>query len=57
MSKQDYFGRKGQRLIHDLDDRQRAKFPIHARTPKSRVYEYYNTDRNAEAKPVDIAVQ
>jgi uncharacterized protein YfaS (alpha-2-macroglobulin family) len=37
--------------------RLRAKYPIKAQTPKSRVYEYYNTDRNAEAQPVSIAVQ
>ena len=37
--------------------RLRAKFPIKAQTPKSRVYEYYNTDRNAEAQPVAVVVQ
>ncbi|MBU0608215.1 MAG: hypothetical protein KKI08_10010, partial [Armatimonadetes bacterium] len=37
--------------------RLRAKYPIRAQTPKSRVYEYYNTDRQAEAKPVDVVVQ
>jgi len=37
--------------------RLRAKYPIRAQTPKSRVYEYYNTDRQAEARPVDVVVQ
>jgi len=37
--------------------RLRAKYPIRAQTPKSRVYEYYNTDRSAEARPVDVVVQ
>jgi uncharacterized protein YfaS (alpha-2-macroglobulin family) len=37
--------------------RLRAKYPIRAQTPKSRVYEYYNTDRQAEAKPVAVVVQ
>ncbi|MEN6401667.1 MAG: MG2 domain-containing protein [Armatimonadia bacterium] len=37
--------------------RLRAKFPIKAQTPKSRVYEYYNPERQAEARPVDMVVQ
>lgn len=37
--------------------RLRAKFPIHAQTPKSRVYEYYNPDHQAEAKPAEIEVK
>lgn len=37
--------------------RLRAKYPIRAQTPKSRVYEYYNTDRRAEAPPVELVVR
>jgi hypothetical protein len=40
-----------------LSYRLRAKFPIKAQTPKSRVYEYYNTDRQAEVQPVGVVVQ
>jgi uncharacterized protein YfaS (alpha-2-macroglobulin family) len=36
--------------------RLRAKYPIRAQTPKSRVYEYYNPDRTADAQPVDMTV-
>jgi hypothetical protein len=36
--------------------RLRAKYPIRAQTPKSRVYEYYNPDRQADAQPVDMTV-
>lgn len=35
----------------------RAKFPIHAQTPKSRVYEYYNPDHQADAKPQEMEVK
>lgn len=37
--------------------RLRAKYPLRAQTPKSRVYEYYNTDRRAEAPPVELVVR
>jgi alpha-2-macroglobulin-like protein len=37
--------------------RLRAKFPIHARTPKSTVYEYYNPQNRADSQPVDVAVK
>ncbi len=33
-----------------------AKYPLKAKTPKSTVYEYYNPDVKAEAKPVELAV-
>ncbi len=36
--------------------RLKAKFPIKAKTPKSTVYEYYNPDNRADAKPVEIEV-
>lgn len=34
----------------------RAKFPIKAKTPRSRVYEYYNPDNQATAAPQDLEV-
>ena len=37
--------------------RLRAKFPIHAQTPRSRVYEYYNPDHQAEARPAEMEVK
>jgi uncharacterized protein YfaS (alpha-2-macroglobulin family) len=37
--------------------RLKAKFPIRAQTPKSRVYEYYNPDNQAFSKPVEIQVK
>ncbi|MEI6502331.1 MAG: alpha-2-macroglobulin family protein, partial [Armatimonadota bacterium] len=37
--------------------RLRAKFPIHAQTPKSRVCEYYNPANDADAKPVEMEVK
>ncbi len=36
--------------------RLRAKFPIKAKTPQSRVYEYYNPDNQATAAPEDLEV-
>ena len=36
--------------------RLKAKFPIKAKTPKSTVYEYYNPDNRADAKPIEIEV-
>ncbi len=37
--------------------RLRAKFPLSAQTPKSTIYEYYNTDNRADAQPVELEVQ
>lgn len=37
--------------------RLRAKFPLTAQTPKSTVYEYYNTDNRADAIPVELQVK
>jgi len=39
-----------------LHYRLRAKYPIHAQTFQSRVYEYYNPDMNAIALPVELEV-
>ncbi|TFG50190.1 MAG: hypothetical protein E4H40_01750, partial [Candidatus Brocadiia bacterium] len=33
-----------------------AKYPLKAKTPKSSVYEYYNPDVKAEAKPLQLEV-
>jgi len=33
-----------------------AKYPLRAKTPKSAVYEYYNPDVRAEAKPVQLVI-
>jgi len=35
----------------------RAKFPIKAKTPQSRVYKYYNPEVAATAKPVDMVIE
>jgi hypothetical protein len=36
--------------------RLRAKYPIHARTFQSRVYEYYDPEVNSTARPVQMEV-
>lgn len=35
----------------------RAKFPLRAKTPQSRVYEYYNPEVEALSEPVDMTVE
>jgi hypothetical protein len=35
----------------------RAKFPIKAKTPQSRVYKYYNPEVSATAKPVEMTIR
>lgn len=40
-----------------LKFRLRAKYPIRARTFESRVYEYYDPEVNAVARPVDLEVR
>jgi hypothetical protein len=37
--------------------RLRAKYPIHARTFSSRVYEYYDPDVNSIARPVQLEIR
>jgi len=37
--------------------RLRAKYPIHARTFKSRVYEYYDPEVSSVARPVQLEVR
>ncbi|MCD6359461.1 MAG: hypothetical protein J7M38_01270, partial [Armatimonadetes bacterium] len=46
---------KGRQVVK-LSYRLRAKFPIKARTPSSRVYEYYNPDNQATAAPEALEV-
>ncbi len=40
-----------------LSFRLRAKYPIHARTFSSRVYEYYDPDVNSIARPVQLEIR
>ena len=40
-----------------LSFRLRAKYPIRARTFQSRVYEYYDPEVNAVARPVQLEVR
>jgi hypothetical protein len=40
-----------------LHFRLRAKYPIHARTFRSRVYEYYDPDISSLARPVQLEVR
>ena len=40
----------------EFEYRLRAKFPIRAMTPQSRVYEYYNPDVEDVARPVEMVV-
>jgi len=35
----------------------RAKFPVKAKTPQSRVYKYYNPEVSATAKPVEMTIK
>jgi hypothetical protein len=35
----------------------KARFPIRAKTPKSKVYEYYNPEVLGMAEPIEIEVQ
>ncbi len=34
-----------------------ARFPLKAKTPKSTVYEYYNTENRSDAEPVEMVVE
>jgi uncharacterized protein YfaS (alpha-2-macroglobulin family) len=40
-----------------LNFRLRAKYPIRAKTFKSRVYEYYDPDIHATARPIQLEVR
>jgi uncharacterized protein YfaS (alpha-2-macroglobulin family) len=52
-----YFDSIGAGETVTLNFRLRAKYPIKARTFQSRVYEYYNPDVNAVARPVQLEVR
>ncbi len=51
-----YFNSLGPKQTVILSVRLRAKYPIRARTFQSRVYEYYDPDVNATARPVQLEV-
>ena len=51
-----YFDSLGGGETVSLPFRLRAKYPIRARTFQSRVYEYYNPEVNAVARPVQLEV-
>ncbi len=51
-----YFDSIGAGQTVTVEFRLRAKYPIRARTFQSRVYEYYNPDVNAVARPVQLEV-
>ena len=51
-----YFDSVGAGDTVTLHYRLRAKYPIHARTFQSSVYEYYNPSVNAIARPVVLEV-
>jgi hypothetical protein len=52
-----YFDSIGAGDTVNLHFRLRAKYPIRARTFQSRVYEYYNPEVNAVARPVQLEVR
>ena len=52
-----YFDSIGAGEAVTLNFRLRAKYPIKARTFQSRVYEYYNPDVSAVARPVQLEVR
>ena len=51
-----YFDSIAPRDSFEVRYRLRAKYPIHAQTFASRVYEYYDPNINATAKPVRFEV-
>jgi uncharacterized protein YfaS (alpha-2-macroglobulin family) len=51
-----YFNALSRRQTVTISFRLRAKYPIHARTFSSRVYEYYDPDVNSTAHPVQLEV-
>ena len=52
-----YFDSVGAGDTVKLRYRLRAKYPIHARTFQSRVYEYYNPELRSVARPVELEVR
>jgi hypothetical protein len=51
-----YFNALSRKQTVTLSFRLRAKYPIHARTFPSRVYQYYDPDVNSTAHPVQLEV-
>jgi hypothetical protein len=51
-----YLGTMMQGKTVEFNYRLRAKFPIRAKTPRSRVYEYYSPEHQDVAQPVEIVV-
>jgi A-macroglobulin TED domain/Alpha-2-macroglobulin family/Carboxypeptidase regulatory-like domain/A-macroglobulin receptor binding domain/MG2 domain/Alpha-2-macroglobulin bait region domain len=51
-----YFNALGPNQTVTLKVRLRAKFPIHARTFQSRIYEYYDPDVHSIAHPIQLEV-
>ena len=52
-----YLDRLASRQPLEFSYRLRAKFPIKAATPASKVYRYYNPEISATAKPVELVVK
>jgi hypothetical protein len=52
-----YFDSIGAGQTVELRFRLHAKYPIRAKTFRSRDYEYYDPEVKSEAKPVQMAVQ
>lgn len=52
-----YLDKLASRKPLEFSYRLRAKFPIKAATPASRVYRYYNPEVEATAKPVELTVR
>jgi len=51
-----YFNALSRKQTITLSFRLRAKYPIHARTFQSRVYEYYDPNVNSTARPVQLEI-
>lgn len=51
-----YFDGLSARQRVDFSYKLRAKFPVHAKTFVSRVYEYYNPTVEDKTKPVELTV-
>lgn len=51
-----YFNALSAKQTVTLSFRLRAKYPIHARTFQSRIYEYYDPEVNSTANPVQLDV-
>jgi A-macroglobulin TED domain/Alpha-2-macroglobulin family/A-macroglobulin receptor binding domain/MG2 domain/Alpha-2-macroglobulin bait region domain len=52
-----YFQKIGPNATIEFSYKLRAKFPLRAQTPESRVYEYYNPELSGTAEPRDLVVE